>query len=270
VEENPALIAEASRELTLAEGQDPNLAEVHNARALIVWSKYGGWRTEAAIRELREAQRLDPSAADDELSALYIHCGLDDLAEEHANRSLALNPACETCKVGLFSSYLETAQPEKAAAARKAFWNEPPPAFYYLSKQMPAEAEPLVRKQEQEEPGTPDTLTLRALLDAQQGRAAEAEATARKVLEIAPRSRSYHHALYDAATVFALTGKPREAVRLLKEARDNGFFSYTTLVRDHLLDPIRSDPEFAALLAEAKAYWERLKAEFGGPAETGR
>ena len=40
---------------------------MHTARALIIWSKYGRWQTEAAIRELREAQRLDPTAGTDEL-----------------------------------------------------------------------------------------------------------------------------------------------------------------------------------------------------------
>ncbi len=268
IDDDPALIAEARRELATAEEQDQKLADVHIAKALVVWSKYGRWETEAAIRELREAQRLDSSAGNDELAALYRHCGLDSLAEQHSQRSLALNPSCETCKEGAYTGYLDTAQPEKAAAARKAFWNLPPPAFYYLLKRMPAEAEPLVREEDRREPGSTATLTLLALLNAQQGRRAEAEATARKMLETAPRDRGYHHCTYSAATVFALIGKPREAMRLLKETRDHGFFSYTLLARDRQLDPIRSDPEFVAFLAEAKTEWERLKGEFEG--EVGR
>ncbi len=268
VDDDPELVAEARRELGTAEQQDRMLADVHIAKALIVWSKYGRWETETAIRELREAQRLDSSAGNDDLAALYLHCGLDALAEQHAQRALVLSPSCETCRQGMYSGYLDTAQPEKAAAARKAFWNLPPPAFYYLLKRMPAEAEPLVREQERREPGSTATLTLLALLDAQQGRRAEAEATARKMLETAPRDRGYHHSTYSAATVFALIGKPREAMRLLKETRDHGFFSYTLLARDRQLDPIRSDPEFVTFLAEAKTEWERLKAEFEG--EVGR
>jgi hypothetical protein len=84
------------------------------------------------------------------------------------------------------------------------------------------------------------------------------------MLEIVPRNRSYHHAAYNAVQVFSLIGKTREAVSMLKAARENGLFSYTMLTRDRLLDPIRSDPEFASLLAESKAEWERLKAEFSG------
>ena len=76
----PDLIEQAKQELGIAEKLDPQLAEVHVARAFILDSQYSQWQQVAAISELRLAQQLDPNVGHSELAALYNHLGLEEQA----------------------------------------------------------------------------------------------------------------------------------------------------------------------------------------------
>jgi DNA-binding winged helix-turn-helix (wHTH) protein/tetratricopeptide (TPR) repeat protein len=69
-------------------------------------------------------------------------------------------------------------------------------------------------------------------------------------------------ASYYAARQFAYLGEKRDALRLLNEAVERGFFSYPTLLSDPWLDPLRSDPDFALILTSAKQKHERASAAF--------
>ena len=260
----PELIAEASRELAAAGRQDPNLADIHQGRALILWSKYERWRTEAAIRELREAQRLDSSVGQ--------RRSLRALFPLRPGRSRGeVRPPVPDPQPGLrvlqggALRVLPRHNPGRKGRRRAEGVLEPAagglplPAQAHASRGGTARAQGRAgRRRGELHADHPGAARRRG------GKGPAAEATIRRMLEIVPRNRTYHHAAYNAAQVFSLTGKTREAVSLLKEARDNGLFSYTMLARDRLLDPIRSDPEFASLLAEAKVEWERLKGEFEG------
>jgi len=54
--------------------------------------------------------------------------------------------------------------------------------------------------------------------------------------------------LYNSACVYALGGRPEEAIKLLDKAIDNGFGHREWLENDTDLDSLRSDPRFEALL----------------------
>ena len=73
---------------------DPNLAEVHFARGLILWTKAKGFPHEQAIRSFQKALELDPDAdeAHHQLSMVYSHVGLLDEAQRHVARAIDLNP----------------------------------------------------------------------------------------------------------------------------------------------------------------------------------
>jgi Tfp pilus assembly protein PilF len=65
----PVWAARAREEIERAQALDPQLAETHIGRSLLLWSAYEGWQIEAAIRELRYAQQLDPNVGHEELGA---------------------------------------------------------------------------------------------------------------------------------------------------------------------------------------------------------
>jgi tetratricopeptide (TPR) repeat protein len=101
--------------------------------------------------------------------------------------------------------------------------------------------------------------TARAVYLARLGQREKARADVREALH---RDTSPSN-LYQAAGVYALTAKDqpddrREALRLLSAALRQGF-GFDLLAIDRDLDPIRDDPEFAAIVAAARALGEPEK-----------
>ena len=73
---------------------EPNLAEAHFARGVILWTKAKGFPHEQAIRAFQKALELDPDADEThhQLSMVYSHVGLLDEAQRHVARAIDLNP----------------------------------------------------------------------------------------------------------------------------------------------------------------------------------
>jgi tetratricopeptide (TPR) repeat protein len=59
--------------------------------------------------------------------------------------------------------------------------------------------------------------------------------------------------LYNIACNFAMEGQPDEAISTLSKALDKGFGHWKWIEHDSSLDPIRSNPGFAALLERRPA-----------------
>jgi hypothetical protein len=69
-------------------------------------------------------------------------------------------------------------------------------------------------------------------------------------------------ASYYAARQLAFLGEKADALHLLQQAVERGFFSYPTLLSDSWLDPLRSDPNFTAILTSANQKHEYACAAF--------
>jgi eukaryotic-like serine/threonine-protein kinase len=69
-------------------------------------------------------------------------------------------------------------------------------------------------------------------------------------------------ASYYAARQFAFLGEKANALRLLDQAVERGFFCYPTLLTDSWLDPLRSDPDFNHILTSARRKYESARAAF--------
>jgi hypothetical protein len=67
---------------------------------------------------------------------------------------------------------------------------------------------------------------------------------------------------YHFANIHCLLGDAPGCLRGLAEAVALGFFNYPFLLRDSFLDPVRGDPAFQRILADAKARHEAFKARF--------
>jgi DNA-binding winged helix-turn-helix (wHTH) protein/tetratricopeptide (TPR) repeat protein len=69
-------------------------------------------------------------------------------------------------------------------------------------------------------------------------------------------------ASFYAARNFVVLGEKADGLRLLRNAVERGFFSWPTLMHDSWLDPLRSDPDFRALMATARQRHQSARAAF--------
>jgi tetratricopeptide (TPR) repeat protein len=265
-EENQDLIRRANAELELAEKLDPQLAEIHVARSFILVSHYKGYQFEEALRELRQAQRLDQNEGHFELAFIYAHLGLDEWQRE-LERALEIEPTSEVIKDHIIRFYFINHKQEEALASVKRYsLGERDPAYpqylalYSLEKKMWKEAETIVEaiaKKNQ------DWINFRGLWLALQGMFREAEATVNEDWErtkIPPVYHPvYHHFTHNAARIYALEGKSEEAVKWLRVTAEEGFPNYLLLLRDPYLDSIRNHPAFVQFMAEMKTRWESYR-----------
>jgi len=79
---------------------------------------------------------------------------------------------------------------------------------------------------------------------------------------IAARGVGDPEALYKIAEAYAVIGDKPAALRALRSSIDGGFFSYPYLVRDPLLNGIRTEGNFKGLLAAALQRHDSFKARF--------
>ncbi len=88
---------------------DPDLAEAHFARGLILWTKAKGFPHEQAIRSYQRSLDLDDLADEThhQLSMVYSHIGLVDEALASVSRALDLNPnnTMARFRVGIYLGY---------------------------------------------------------------------------------------------------------------------------------------------------------------------
>jgi len=261
----PAWAERARAEINRAQALDPQLAETHLARSLLLWSAYEGWQIDAAIRELRLAQELDPNVGHATLGSLYQHAGLEDLSAGELKRALETDPTSEFVKHMIVGMSLMVKKYEEGFAASQRFFGQSGPnAEYLMAKGRLDEAQKAIDESSAKEPDNPSLPQTRALLFALKGDFRSAEAEIPSILNKRPiKGPEYHHATYAIGCVYALAGKSDECVKWLKETAATGFPCYPLFERDHFLDRIRQAPQFVQFMAEMKAQNERFRREFG-------
>jgi eukaryotic-like serine/threonine-protein kinase len=261
-EGGPGLIASSKEELRLAERLDPQLAEVHIARAFIAWSHYEDWQIESAIREARLAKQLDPNLAHILLATLYFHAGLEEQAAKEFESALEQDPTSDVVKRTYHSLYATLARPDELLALNQRLFNRGPDLQYYLEKKMLKEAAPLVEQEYVKNPDEPEPRRDKALLLALQGKHKEAQAAVPRIMEKVRRDKAYHHFTYNIARIYALGSKSEEALKWLRITAKEGFPCYTLFARDSFLDPIRKDQAFTQFMTEMETRWEGYRREF--------
>ncbi len=262
-EGGPGLIASAKEELRLAERLEPQLAEVHLARAFIAWSHFENWQIEAALREARLAEQLDLSFPNFVLASLYFHVGLEERAAKEFESALERDPTSDTVKISYRGMYIYLARPDEWLAMNQRLFNRGPDIRYYLEKRMLKEAAPPIEEAYVKNPDAPESRRNKALLRALQGKHREAQAAVPRVMEKVRRDKGYHHFTYDVGRIYALGGKSEEALKWLRTTANEGFPCYPLFARDSFLDPIRNDPAFIQFMVEMKTRWEGYRREFG-------
>jgi serine/threonine-protein kinase len=261
--DNSSWITRARQTLGEAERLDPQLAEVHVVRQEIFWSKYEGFQIEEAIRELRLAQRLNPSVGHTELGTLYDHLGFEERALRELQRGIEIDPS-STAQGRLIEAMVLLGKYDDAIGASYRFdrWGQDRTVLAYLWKNEFDEAQRALEQELAKSPEEPFTRSSRALLQALKGQFPQAESEIPQVIERARGSRAYHHSAYNISCIYALEGKTEKAVQWLKQTVETGMPDYPLFTHDPHLNRIRRTPEFIDFMATLKTRWDGYDREF--------
>src|SRR5689334_9259682 len=213
----PAAEAELKRALEL----NPNYAITYNRYG---WFLISVRRFDEALMHMRRAQELDPRSLNINTAVgLPYHFSkrLDKAIEEY-QRTLQLDPDFYPANFYLGMAYVEIG---RARDAIKIFQ----------------------RLKKVDETGT-DTSVCLAYAYAKLGQTEQARAILNDLLK--PKSRKYI-SLYDLALIYAQLQQPDQAIDLLERAYAEHEGSSLILV-DPLLDPLRGNPRFQAILKRLK------------------
>jgi DNA-binding winged helix-turn-helix (wHTH) protein/tetratricopeptide (TPR) repeat protein len=249
---------------------DPNLAEVHFARGLVLWTKAKGFPHEQAIRSFKRALELDPG--DDEthhqLSMVFSHVGLLAEAQSHVERAIELNPnnTMARFRAGVYAAW--QCRFEDALAVLKTVPSDVSPllvdrvrAEIYVQLGRLDKAQPIVddylARHPEDEGGS---LTgVRALLLAKTGQTRDARKAIARAIELGTGFGHFHHTAYNIAATYAALQDAEEAVNWLEAAADDGFPCYPCFKKDPNLDGLREYQRFADLMSQLHKQWRHFK-----------
>jgi len=250
---------------------DPDLAEAHFARGLILWTNTKGFPHEQAIRSYKRSLELDPNLDEThhQLSLVYSHIGLLDEAHAEVRRALELNPnnTLARFRVGVYTAY--QGKFDEAIAIFKTIPRDVTPLLVDRSTAEALiqtghvdKAEKLVDEYlsrfPQDEGGS--FTSVKALLLAKRGKAAEAEAAIARADQIGKGYGHFHHTAYNIAAAYAVMTKSEKSIEWLETAAENGFPNAVYFDIDPNLENIRSHPGFVRMMIDLRAQRRNFKA----------
>lgn len=268
--EKKRLSDDAEIALAKAFDLDPNLAEAHFARGLILWTPARRFPHEQAAHAYRQALALDPSLdeAHHQLALVYFHVGLLDKASDEIATALATNPGNTLARFRIGVIHMYRGEFDRAYAIFNSTPLERNPslwafqtatALFRLGRE--GEATALIGRYLHDNPQDEGGLghSVRAMMLAKAGRTAEAETAIAQSLAMGRNFGHFHHTAYNLASAYALLGDRDQGIRWLQDAADNGFPCYPLFASDRQLDSLRQDPRFTALLSALKRDWEERR-----------
>ena len=250
---------------------DPDLAEGHFARGLMLWTPYKRFPHVQAIQSYRRAIELNPSfdEAHHQLGFVYLHIGMLDKGQREIERALEINPGNTLARYRLGvidmcrAKYAEAFQifnstPLEQNPELLAFYTSN--ALFRLGRSE--EASELIDryfKDYSKDKGGMVT-SVKAMMLAKAGKKSEAEATIQHAIEIGRGYAHFHHTSYNIASAYALMNEPEQAMKWLQVTAEEGFPNYPLFEGDAQLDHLRKDPRFTAFMAQQKQQWEHFSA----------
>ena len=229
---------------------DPNLAEAHAALGFIAF--YYDWNWAEGEAAFRRAIKLDPTNGNYHqlLSNVMVATGRRDEAVRQIQQGIRIDPASIMVRaVSARQLYLAGRYQESEEAARQALAMDSSflPARTNLAVTLSAMGRHAEAAKELDEVMTrghfPQSMIHRALVAAKAGDAPLARRLMREANEQARNGATFH---YDAAAVYAHLGEPDAAFAELDRGIKARYSGMVWLNVDPRMEPIRSDPRFAA------------------------
>ncbi len=271
VPEKKKLNEDAEVDVEKALALDPNLAEGHFARGLILWTPYKRFPHEQAIQSYKRALELNPNLdeAHHQLGFVYLHIGLLDKGQREIEKALAINPGNTLARYRLGvinmcrARYEEAFQifnstPLETNPSLLAFYTSN--ALFRLGRNDEAGAliEQFFKKYPKDEGGA--VTSVKAMMLAKAGKEREAEQAIQYALDIGRGYGHFHHTSYNIASAYALMHQPEPALKWLRVTAEEGFPCYPLFAGDANLDNLRKDARFISFMATLKQQWEHYDA----------
>jgi serine/threonine protein kinase/Flp pilus assembly protein TadD len=271
VPEKKKLNEDAEVDVDKALALDPNLAEGHFARGLLLWTPYKRFPHEQAVQSYKRAIELNPNLdeAHHQLGFVYAHIGLLDKGWQEIQKALALNPGntlaryrlgvIDMCR-GKYEEAFEifNSTPLENNPSLLAFYTST--ALFRLGRNEEASAiiEQFLKDHPKDEGGL--VTSVKAMMLAKTGKQREAEATIQHAIEIGRGYAHFHHTSYNIASAYALMHQPEPALKWLQVTAEEGFPCYPMFEGDTNLDNIRKDARVISFMANQKQQWEHFNA----------
>ena len=269
--EKQKLYEDAEVDVEKALAIDPNLAEGHFARGLILWTPYKRFPHEQAIQSYRRAIELNPNfdEAHHQLGFIYLHIGLLDKAQQEIEKALAINPGNTLARYRLGVINMCRAKYEEAFQIFNSTPRDMNPSLlaFYTSNALfrlgrNEEASEIIEKFFKDYPKDEGgaVTSVKAMMLAKAGKKREAEATIQHAIEIGRGYAHFHHTSYNIASAYALMNQPEQAMKWLQVTADEGFPCYPLFEGDANLDNLREDVRFISFMATQKQQWKHFAA----------
>jgi len=262
--------ARAERDAKAALAADPSLAEATLAMASAAGTLHGAFNWPVVIADATRALAIDPTLELGHVVRMraFFHLGLFDRMAEEARAAYRLNPLgnVEIARLELTASLFtgSYAHAREQAAALLARGSDAPVihnylglAQFYAGEVDAARATLAFVKRA----GRPDVRSQAALAGVEAAGGDHAAARAR-VLVIEAGPYMDHHVAYSLGAAWAQLGDAAASVKWLQQAADTGFSCYSWVKQDPLLNPVRRDPEFTALLERLRQRYEQDLARY--------
>ncbi len=269
--EKQKLYEDAEVDVEKALAIDPNLAEGHFARGLILWTPYKRFPHEQAIQSYRRAIELNPNfdEAHHQLGFIYLHIGLLDKAQQEIEKALAINPGNTLARYRLGVINMCRARYEEAFQIFNSTPRDMNPSLlaFYTSNALfrlgrNEEASEIIEKFFKDYPKDEGgaVTSVKAMMLAKAGKKREAEATIQHAIEIGRGYAHFHHTSYNIASAYALMNQPEQAMKWLQVTADEGFPCFPLFEGDANLDNLREDVRFISFMATQKQQWKHFAA----------
>jgi serine/threonine protein kinase len=250
---------------------DPNLAEGHYARGLILWTHANRFPHEAAIQSYRRALELDPNLdeAHHQLGVVYFHIGLLDKGWAEIEKAVSINASNTLARFrfGVINMYRGKYEDANAVFKSTPLKSNPSLWAYQSATALfrlgrTEEANQLLDEYLQNYPHDEGGVgtSVRAMMLAKAGKFREAEAAIQRALEIGRGFGHFHHTAYNIASAYALMNQPALAIKWLQNAADDGFPCYPLFANDTNLDSLRNDLTFIAFMTKLKQQCDHYQA----------
>lgn len=249
---------------------NPDLAEGHYARGVILWTHAKRFPHEQAIQSFKRAIALKPDLdqAHEHLGMIYLHIGLLNEAAMEIKKAIEINPNNTMARFRSNSINAYLGKYEDAMATLKTVPRDQSPALVdsrvaevlvHLNRLEEANTivDNYLKTYPQDEGG--NVTSVKALILAKSGKNDEAEAMIARAIEVGKGFGHFHHTAYNIASAYAVMNKRDEAMRWLQDAADDGFPNYPYFEIDHNLDNLRGDPRFIEFLSKGKIQLEKYR-----------
>jgi TolB-like protein/Tfp pilus assembly protein PilF/predicted Ser/Thr protein kinase len=270
---DPVWLAKAEAAVAKALALDMVHADALCARGQLLWTPKHAFENRPALRALNAALNLNPGCHQAQIwrGLILFHLGLYAEARQGLEEALAVHPEDTRTMVFLAQTALYSGDYEEAyeletralALDPAGVWQNLffPTIPLYLGR--PSEAADALRRASQMVPGEATLTSVEGLIAAHEDNFGRAEQLVDTAVESKKTLLHTHHLWHNAASTYAMCGKPEKAVKWLRECADMGLPNYLLFGSDPHLRGLHNRPEFLALMSDLRREHDMNREEFG-------